>query len=174
MAIKNKINISSELIKDLKKYTNSVCVSLASQVRDELNITAAKAIEDFYNHYRPKNNEPLYYKRHYYNFRNNSFTKYYKNPHNSIVRGGVELTPYELDDLYRADTEYVFNLVYLGYHGNVKMFPHQVSNVPPIMEPNPLTIILNKRNDIIGNINHYKDNAIDRANKLLYSTFVVN
>lgn len=166
--VKNKIEISKDLLTDLQKYSATVAISLATQVRDEMNTTAQKAIEDFYNHYRPKNGEPLYYKRHYYNFRKKSFTKYYKNPHNSIIRGGVELTPYNLDDVYRADTEYVFNLVYLGYHGNVGMFPHHVTNVPPVMSPNPLDILLDKRNEIIKNINEYKEYAIEKANKETY------
>lgn len=167
---KNKINIENDLIKDLKDYATTVSISLATQVRDEINQTAKEAIDAFYNHYRPKNGEPLYYKRHYYNFRRNSFTKYYKNPHNSIIRGGVELTPYDLDDIYRADSEYVFNLVYLGYHGNVGMFPHKVTNIPPVMTPSPLDIILDKRDYIVKNINDYKQTAIDKANNKTYST----
>lgn len=161
--IKNKIHIDNDLIQDLKKYSSSVCISLATQVRDEMYKEAQFAIEEFYNDY-----EPLYYKRHYNNFRKNSFEKYYKNPHNSIVRGGIELTPYNMNDLYRADTEYVFNLVYLGFHGNVNMFPHNIYNVPPTMNPSPLDILLDKRESLIKNINDYKDMAINKAKNQQY------
>lgn len=163
---KNKININNDLIQDLKKYASSVCVSLASQVRDEMYKEAQFAIEAFYDDYKP-----LYYKRHYYNFRKNSFMKYYKNPHNSVVRGGIEITPYGLDDLYRADKEYVFNLVYLGFHGNVNMFPHEVSNIPPKMEPSPYFMLLEKRDYLVKHIEDYKDEATDKASKKSYSFF---
>lgn len=166
--VKNKITIDNDLIKDLKTYSTAICVSLASQVRDEMYKEAQFAIDAFYNDY-----EPLYYKRHFYNFKKNSFKKYYKNPHNSIVRGGVELTPYEMDDLYRLETEYVFSLVYVGYHGNAAIFPHNVSNIPPIMSPSPLEMLLDKRDHIVGNIGNYKGQAIDKAGKKSYSTIHV-
>lgn len=162
--VKNKITIDNDLIKDLKQYSSTVCVSLAAQVRDEMYKEAQLAIEKFYDDYKP-----IFYKRHYYNFRKNSFLKYYKNPHNSIVRGGIELTPYELDDLYRADKEYVFNLVYLGYHGNVNMLPYSISNIPPTMTPNPFDMLLDKRDYLIDHIDDYKDIAINKANKQAYS-----
>ena len=164
---KNKIHIDNDLIQDLKKYSSSICVSLATKVRDEMHKEAQYAIEEFYNDY-----EPIYYKRHYYNFRKNSFKKYYKNPHNSIVRGGIELTPYAMDDLYRAEKEYVFDLVYLGYHGHVQSFPHAISNVPPRMKPSPYDILLRKRRDLIKNISDYKDEAIDKAIKKTYKTLL--
>ena len=167
---KNKVNIDNDLIKDLKAYATSVCTSLAGQVRDEMYKEAHFAIDEFYNDY-----EPIYYKRtpKHYNFKKNSFKKYYKNPHNSIVHGGIELTPDELDDLYRADKEYIFNLVYLGHHGNVNMFPHTINNIPPVMSPNPLNILLNKRDFLVKNIVDYKDKAIEKANSFSYDTLIV-
>ena len=164
----NKVELKDELIKDLTKYAVTVAKSLATQVRDEMNETANQAIEDFYDDYTP-----LFYRRHRYNFMENSFVKYYKNPHNSIIRGGVELTPYNLDDIYRADTEYVFNLVYLGYHGNVNMLPRRVSNVPHIMSPNPLDILLDKRDYLVKNIKNYKSAALEQANNNSYSTLII-
>ena len=103
---KNKITINSNLIQDLKTYSTTVCVSLATQVRDVMYDEAKTAIALFYASY-----DPIYYNRRYYNFENNSFKKYYSNPHGSIVRGGVELTPNNLDDIYRADASYIFKLV---------------------------------------------------------------
>ncbi len=161
---KNKITIEKDLIDDLKKYGSSVCISLASQIRDELHETAKYAIEEFYNDYTP-----LYYKRHYYNFRKKSFYKYYKNPHNSIVRGGIELSYEQMDDIYRADTEYVFDLVYHGFHGDVASFPHSISNIPPVMNPNPLDILYDKRDYLINNISAYSGTAISKANNNAYT-----
>ena len=161
---RNKIVILNDLIQDLKKYSSSICVSLATQVRDEMYDCAKYAINEFYNDYKP-----LYYKRHYKNFKKNSFRKYYYNPHNSIIRGGVELTPNELNDIYRADKNYVFNLVYSGFHGNVSMFPFTVGTVPPIMNPSPLEILLDKRDCLINNIEDYLDVAYEKANKQAYA-----
>lgn len=162
---KNKINIEKELVKDLKKYASTVCVSLASQVRDELYETARYAIEEFYNDYSPWN-----YRRHYYNFINKSFYKFYRNPHNSIIRGGIELSYEQMDDIYKADTDYVFDLVYHGFHGNVGSFLHSISNIPPVMNPTPLDILYDKRDYLINNINNYTNIAIDKANKVSYNT----
>lgn len=166
---KNKVIIDQKLIKDLEKYSTTVCKSLATQTREEMYKTAQYAIEEFYNDY-----DPIYYKRHYCNFKKNSFEKYYKNPHGSIIRGGVELTPYELDDLYRADSEYVFNLVYSGFHGNVNMLPtNNISNVPHIMSPSPLDILLDKRDYIVNNIEDYKKEAQEKANNNSYNTLII-
>lgn len=165
---RNKIEIKDDLIRDLKNYSSAVCVSLASKVRDEMYKEAQMAIEEFYNDY-----DPLYYNRHYYNFRKNSFKKYYKNPHNSIIYGGIELTPSELDDIYRADTDYVFNLVYLGYHGNVNMLPYNIFNIPPTMEPTPLEILLDKRDFLVKHIDNYKKEAINKANNGSYNTLTI-
>ena len=166
--VNNKVTIEKDLIQDLRKYASSICTSLASQVRDEMHKEAQYAIEEFYNHY-----DPLYYNRHYYNFKKNSFEKYYKNPHNSIVRGGIVLTPYALDDLYRADKEYVFNLVYLGFHGNVKMLPHEIHNTPPVMNPSPLDMLIDKRDFLVDNIEDFKDVAINKAQKQQYAFLYV-
>ena len=167
---RNKIYIDNALIKDLQTYASSVCVSLATTVRDELYEEAKLAIDAFYEDYTP-----LYYKRHKYNFKKNSFIKYYKNPHNSIVCGGIELTPNELDDLYRAEPEYVFDLVYLGYHGNVELLtPYQkINNIPPVMEPGPYEILLDKRDWLVKNINNYKILAVNKAKEKQYTTLRV-
>lgn len=165
---KNQITITNELIQDLKTYGTAMCVSLAAQTRDEMYEEAKYAIDSFYGDY-----DPLYYKRHFYNFENNSFKKYYKNPHGSIVRGGIELTPSNLADIYRADSEYVFDLVYSGQHGNAGAFPHQVFNMPPVMSPSPMEILLDKRDSIVTNISNYTGEAIASARKKSYSVIKV-
>ena len=116
------------------------------------------AIDAFYRDYEPKS-----YSRNYYNFKENSFKKYYQNAHGSIIRGGVELTPNELEPIYAANPLVVFNAVYSGIHG----FP----TVTSPMSPSPYEIITNYRDGIINNINDYKKYGIDRARKNKYTMF---
>ncbi len=162
-----KVTITPELKNDLKTYATAVCVGLATRVRDVMYDEAKTAISIFYADY-----DPIYYHRHYDNFLQNSFKKYYSNPHNSIVRGGVELTPYNLDDIYRADAGYIFKLVYTGHHGNVGAFPHDVYNIPPVTEA-PLQMLLDTRAAIISNIGNYKGVAMNAAAKKSYSVIKV-
>ena len=162
-----KVTITPELKNDLKTYATAACVGLATYVRDAMYDEAKTAIAHFYADY-----EPIYYKRNYYNFEDNSFKKYYSNPHNSIVRGGVELTPDSLDNIYRADAKYVFQLVYTGHHGNVAAFPHDIYNVPPVTKA-PIQMLLNKRAAIVNGIGSYKDVVMSAAAKKSYSTINV-
>lgn len=165
---KNKVTISMNLEKELDDYLTEFSVGMAAFVRDEMHECTKHAIDAFYNNYRPKNKEPLFYNRNYYNFRNNSFSKYYENKHGKIIRGGVELTPGNMDDIYRADTDYVFNLVYAGYHGSVWTLPNEIKNVPPVMNPGPLEILLNRRDEIVKNIDSYKSYGLNRASNKNY------
>ena len=160
-------NILLELSKEIEQYSRDIAKQLAIETRENLYKIAFKAISAFYSDY-----SPIYYKRHRpisYNLRK-SYRKFYANPHNTIYRGGVELSSEWMDDLYRADTDYVFNLVYAGYHGNILMLPWEkedrdgppfgtLKNIPPIMSPSPLEIILNARDNMVKNM-AYKANAI--------------
>lgn len=162
-----KINISPKLKEDLKTYATAACVGLAAKTRDIMYEEAKTAIAMFYASY-----DPVRYKRHYTNFENNSFQKYYSNPHNSIVRGGVELTPDNLDDIYKIDANYIFKLVYTGHHGNAGAFPQSISNMPPVTEA-PLQMLLDMRSAIVNNIGNYKGYAMDAASKKSYSVIKV-
>lgn len=167
--MKNTVTIEEKLITDLKNYGSSICVSLATQVRDEMFETAKGAIDDFYEHYP----NPIKYNRNKYNFKKKSFIKYYKNPHNTIVRGGIELTPDKIDNIYGVDPTYVFDLVYSGHHGNVEAFPHSIYNIPPVMSPSPMEILEDKKQYIIDHIGNYKNIALQNARRGNYSTFCV-
>ena len=170
---KNKVHITADLKTDLNSFAVEVSKQLAKQVRQEMLEAAQTAIIKFYTSWSPEK-----YKRHYYNFMENSFRGYYKNPHNQIIRGGVELTPYLMDDIYKGSskykeaggdiTEYVFNLVYSGYHGNIPMLGKGGYVVRT--EPTPLEIIIKKRNYIVENIKTYKKDAISKANEGSYKT----
>lgn len=161
-----KVIITDALVSDLRKYGEKICVGLATMVRDKLESETISAIEAFYNDYTP-----IYYKRHYYNFTKHSYSKYYKNPHGTIVTGGILLSSEDMDDIYQDSKEEVFDLFYHGFHGVASGFiePKSFTNVPEIMSPSPLEMIINARDDIVKNINRYKKYK-DRANKEKYST----
>lgn len=162
---KSKVEITKELKNDLEKYSSKVAVGLATKVRDDLIEATVYAIAAFYMDYTPK-----YYKRHYYNFMNNSYEKYYRNAHGNIVYGGVFLSPSGMDDIYQDETQEVFDLVYAGYHGVSSGFETPKSfTSTPVMTPSPLEIIKNERDNIVSNIEAYKTFGTNRANKENYS-----
>lgn len=163
MAKNNKVIISSQLLNDLKKYSEQVCVGMATFTRDDLTDMALHAMANFYMDYTP-----YFYKRHYYNFMDNSYMKYYKNPHGSIVYGGVELSPKNMDNIYADPVEEVFDMVYAGFHG-----PASIKNDGvPRSEP-PKEQIENYRDYIVTNIQKYRSHGFQRANSLSYSTIEV-
>ena len=169
MAKNCKVTISDQLYKDLKKYGEQFCVGMATQVRDKLTISAAVAIESFYQDYKP-----IYYARHYYNFRDNSFKKFYENKHGHIVRGGVELSPENMDSIYQDPKEEVFDMVYAGYHGVASGFNAPYTFTPvPIMRSSPLEIIEEASDSIINHIDMYSIWGYYRASKETYSTLTI-
>lgn len=147
---KKKITTISDLKKEIQKIADKKMVKIAGQIRDDLTKTAASAIQSFYDNYRPGlDGEPLYYKRHYWNFEEHSFQKYYAHSLSSdIYYGGVRLTPELMYDEYRGDTFDVFNSVYNGYHGPKELYNSYTKMIPPIMNPSPREIILKKRDEI--------------------------
>ena len=168
MKRKNKVHITADLKTDLNKFSVEVSKALAKQVRYEMLETAQDAIVRFYADYTP-----VRYKRHYYNFLENSFRGYYKNPHNQIIRGGIELNPEFMDNIYdkkrtSESTEIVFNLVYAGYHGDITATGHGYE-IPP-MNPSPLDIINTKHRYIIENIKKYQNGAFLKASGESYKT----
>ena len=157
----NSVDISS--LKDyLEKYTKEVSRITAGTIRDELTETAFYAIVQFYEDYSPK-----HYKRHYYNFLEKSFRKYYSNAHGNVYRGGVEFTPQLMDDIYQSSkgyssaevTEQVFDTVYAGFHGvsSTQIYPQGFAPrfIPHVMSPSPMEIILDRRDEIVDNLQDY-------------------
>ena len=142
-----KININNNFKKELQKYSNSFIKGIAQKVKEELIQTAFNAIVRFYTSWSPK-----YYERHYYNFMDYSFKGYYKNPHNMIVRGGVELTPYRMRDIYEDPTQEVFDLVYQGFHGMAGITNPNI----PRMNPSPIQLLYLRRDNIVKNISIYE------------------
>lgn len=159
----------ADVERDLKKYCNKTLASAAGKIRDDLTAEAFNAVVFFYTSWSPK-----YYRRHYYNFLEKSFTKYYSNPHNTIFRGGVKLTPEEMDDIYQDPTQEVFDSVYAGFHGVSSMFVNPYTfTVTPVTEPSPMEMIIAKRDYIEQHISEYIDYGKSKANELTYSTLEV-
>lgn len=161
MIKKNKVVVTSDLIYDLRKYAENFCVGMATQVRDDLYMQTTFAIGTFYMNYKPN-----YYKRHYYNFMDKSYKKYYSNPHNHLIRGGVELSYEYMDDIYQDDVKEVFDFVYHGFHGVSSV----IHKTPTVMKPSPLDIIYKRRTYILNHLDRFYNKSYDRANSYVYKT----
>ena len=148
----------SSLEKELLKIGNETLKTAAGKIRDELYEEGKLAIEMFYNSYNP-----IYYRRHYYNFYNKSFKKYYSNAHGIVYRGGIELTPENMDSIYQDPVTEVFDTVYAGMHGpagaittgyaSIGTTPRTFSPVP--RTASPMQMLLDKRDYIIDHIDDY-------------------
>lgn len=147
------------LEKDLRRYANNVCRYAASEIADEMTEKALLSIAAFYSDYSPSK-----YQRHYYNFMNNSFRRYYSNPHNKIYRGGIELTPDAMDAIYQHPIDEVYgSVIESGSHG-----PELYTTVPP-MKKSPLQMMYEDRDEIEKNINTYINRAKLKAKNDSYS-----
>lgn len=147
----------SEIEKQLYKHVRRACSAGAAKVRDELYQEAKTAILEFYAHY-----EPRYYKRYEWNFKNNSFRKTYSDHSgNSVIYGGIELTPQSLKDLYKDSTQEVFDTVFSGFHGIAGRYhtPPGISLIPPRMVPSPKQRLLDKQKEIMKKKKYYQSYA---------------
>ncbi len=155
-----KAKINKDLENEIMNYAKAVARKTAGMIRDELTEIAKDAIDAFYSDYDPK-----FYRRHFYNFKEKSFRKYYSNPHNKVYTGGVELTPNLLDEIYSDDADEVFDSVYAGFHGPVGYSVNDIKGQrhPRRMYPSPMDLILDKREEIIDNIDKY----VNKAQKLV-------
>lgn len=153
----------ADVEKEARRYVGKVLSSAAGKIRDDLTQEAFDSIAYFYTSWSPK-----YYHRHYYNFMEQSFEKYYSNPHGTIYRGGVKLTPESMDDIYQDPTQEVFDAVYHGFHGVSSMFVDpRTFSVTPVMEPSPLERILARRDYIAEHIDEYIDYGRKKANNMM-------
>lgn len=174
------IEISDQLYEDLKNYGKNFCIGMAAKARDYITVSAAIAIEMFYQDY-----DPIYYNRHYDNFRKRSFKKFYENKHNQIIRGGVELSSESMEDYYQDPKEQVFDMVYHGFHGVASAFggvnrrsgmiygPHSFSVIPPVMDPSPLEEIFASRDTFVKHKDMYVKDGFARADREIYKTLTI-
>jgi hypothetical protein len=163
----------SLLANEIKHFSCEVAKSLAIMTRDKLYEDMDNIITKFYKHYP----NPLYYKRHIVDGGiggnvKRSFKKYYMSSHETTYSGGISLSPEWMEDIYnnqrknnRVSTDYIFNLIYAGYHGNIGMLPWEVSNIPPVMNPSPWELILRKRDNLVKNAQKNGDLIINKIKK---------
>ena len=145
----------SGLRDEIVKIVQTKVQKAASKIADELTQEARNAISDFYNHYP----NPVLYKRQ--GGLNSSYKRFYRNPHGTVYRGGVELMPgsgsyHSCISREAVGSDFVSALaIFNGEHGNVQALPYSVNTIPPVMSPSPYEKIEEKRNAILMNIYDY-------------------
>lgn len=113
-------NFESQILRDLnsdiKQMSHVVSSNLAHKISDEMAQEYQYVIDRFYSEY-----DPEYYVRHAERGMkpglNKTFKKYYKNPHNTIYYGGIEIISDNMYDDYRDPKEKVLSSFLDGYHG---------------------------------------------------------
>ena len=113
---KFELDFMDTLKNDVKMLSHSLSSSLAHKISDEMAQEYEYVIDRFYNEYSPE-----HYVRHSDRGMspglNKTFKKYYKNPHNTIYYGGIEISEDRMYDDYRDSKEKVLNSFLNGYHG---------------------------------------------------------
>lgn len=117
MSVTNfKIDFMNTLKNDVNMLSHALSSSLAHKISDKMAEEYQYVIERFYNEY-----DPEYYVRHFERGMNpglnKTFKKYYKNPHNTIYYGGIEITSENMYNDYRDSKEKVLSSFLDGYHG---------------------------------------------------------
>lgn len=111
-----KIDFIDTLKSDVMMLSHALSSGLAHKISDEMVEEYQYIIERFYSEY-----DPEYYVRHSQRGMapglNRTFKKYYKNPHNTIYYGGIEITSDKMYNDYRDSKEDVLNSFLNGYHG---------------------------------------------------------
>ena len=111
-----EMNFMDSLKSDVKMLKHGLSSSLAHKISDEMAQEYQYVIDKFYSEY-----DPEYYKRHSERGMRpgleKTFKKYYKNPHNSIYYGGIEITSDAMYDDYHDPKNKVLGSFLDGYHG---------------------------------------------------------
>lgn len=108
--------IVNDLKSDMKLMSHTISSDLAHQISDKMAEEYQYVIDRFYNEYSPE-----YYKRHADRGMEpglqKTFKKYYKNPHNTIYYGGIEISSDRMYDDYHDSKDKVLKSFMEGYHG---------------------------------------------------------
>ena len=111
-----KMDFIDTLKSDVKMLSHALSSSLAHKISDEMAQEYQYVIDRFYGEYNPE-----YYARHSERGMKpgleKTFKKYYKNPHNTIYYGGIEITSDNMYDDYHDSKEKVLSSFLNGYHG---------------------------------------------------------
>lgn len=111
-----KLNFINTLENDIKMLSHALSSNLAHKISDEMADEYQYIIERFYGEYKPE-----HYKRHSARGLmpglNKTFKKYYKNPHNVIYYGGIEINSEKMYNDYHDSKDEVLDSFLAGYHG---------------------------------------------------------
>lgn len=153
--------VFEEIYEDVKAQVPIAMRNAASSIANELTDFASTTMDDFYS-WSPKR-----YRR-FGSLRNNSYRRFYRNAHNSVYHGGVELVPnygrsypsvlFETNGKVMS-AEAIFTYAYdEGMHGNTPQLEVALGRPlthPPIMSPTPRERIERKRDEIEGHVEDY-------------------
>ena len=111
-----KIDFIDALKNDVSMLSHALSSNLAHKISNDMAEEYQCVIERFYSEYNPE-----YYVRHSERGMmpglNKTFKKYYKNPHNTIYYGGIEITSENMYGDYHDSKERVLTSFLDGYHG---------------------------------------------------------
>ena len=111
-----KIDFINALKNDVNMLSHALSSGLADKISDEMAEEYQYVIERFYDEYDPER-YVRHSKRGMIPGLNKTFKKYYKNPHNTIYYGGIEITSENMYNDYRDSKEKVLSSFLNGYHG---------------------------------------------------------
>ena len=111
-----KMNFINDLKQDMKTLSHEFSSRLAHKISNEMAQKYQYVIDRFYSEYTPE-----HYTRHADRGMRpglqKTFRKYYKNPHNTIYYGGIEISSDMMYNDYRDSKDEVLNSFLSGYHG---------------------------------------------------------
>ena len=111
-----KTNFMEALKSDVSMLRHSLSSSLAHKIADEMAEEYQYVIDRFYSEYTPE-----HYRRHSARGMTpglmKTFKKHYKNPHNTIYYGGIEINSEDMYKDYHDSNEEVLSSFLSGYHG---------------------------------------------------------
>lgn len=130
-----KIEISSDLKKDIQKYGNNIAKNIAIEAKEKLTSEYRYSVEEFYNSYTPEEYERTWQLR-------KSYRPYYRNAHGTRYHGGVEICVDKMKDTHSEPNEIVLGFALSGWHGH----PNRGIYTPPY---------------IYEHVEHYRDILFD-------------
>lgn len=113
---KIELDFINTLENDIRMLSHSLSSNLAHKISDEMAEEYEYVIERFYGEYKPE-----HYKRHsdrgLVPGLTKTYKKYYKNPHNVIYYGGIEISSDKMYNDYHDSKDEVLESFLEGYHG---------------------------------------------------------
>ena len=155
--------IMSDLESDMRLMSHTISSDLAHQISNKMAEEYQYVIDRFYSEYNPE-----HYVRHADRGMKpglqKTFRKYYKNPHNTIYYGGIEISSDDMYDDYHDSKEDVLSSFLSGYHGR------EIAGIKSSLLPykHMLTFRNKLYNDLKSGNNALFLSAKNKASKLPY------